>query len=91
MNVQLTNIEQATRRHFMSTSGIGLGAMALSTLSGESVRADVDINATQPLELRQPHFRPKAKRIIYLHLTGSPPNLDCYDYKPELIKRTGED
>jgi len=91
MNAQLTNIEQATRRHFMSTSGIGLGAMALSTLSGALVRADVDINATQPLELRQPHFKPKAKRIIYLHLTGSPPNLDCYDYKPELVKRTGED
>ena len=34
---------------------------------------------------------PKAKRVIYLHLTGSPPHLDLYDYKPELVKRTGQD
>jgi hypothetical protein len=91
MNSHLTNIELATRRHFLSTSGMGLGAAALSTLSGASARADININATQPLELRQPHFEPKAKRVIYLHLTGSPPNLDCYDYKPELVKRDGED
>ena len=80
-----------TRRTFLSDSGIGLGAMALSTMSGGAVRADVDINAMQPLGGRAPHFEPKAKRVIYLHLTGSPPNLDCYDYKPELVRRTGED
>ena len=33
----------------------------------------------------------RAKRVIYLHLTGSPPNLDVYDYKPELNKRDGQD
>ncbi len=33
----------------------------------------------------------RAKRVIYLHLTGSPPNLDVYDYKPELVKRDGQD
>jgi len=91
MNSHLANIEQATRRHFVSTAGIGVGAMALSTLSGARARADIDINATQPLALRQPHFEPKVKRVVYLHLTGSPPNLDCYDYKPELVKRDGED
>jgi len=29
--------------------------------------------------------------VIYLHLTGSPPHLDLYDYKPELVKRNGQD
>jgi hypothetical protein len=43
------------------------------------------------LNLAQPHFAPKAKRVIYLHMTGSPPNLDLFDYKPELIRRNGED
>ena len=47
--------------------------------------------ATNPLAARLPHFAPKAKRIIYLHLTGSPPNLDLFDYKPELVKRDGQD
>ncbi|MFN9721501.1 MAG: DUF1501 domain-containing protein [Planctomycetota bacterium] len=83
-------IQQKTRRHFLSSSGLGLGAIALSQLAGSSVRGDLDINAGRPLEQRQPHFSPTAKRVIYLHLTGSPPNLDIYDYKPELVKRTGE-
>ncbi len=83
-------IEQQTRRHFLSTTGLGLGAIALSQLTGAPAFADLDINASRPLEQRQPHFTPTAKRVIYLHLTGSPPNLDIYDYKPELVKRTGE-
>ncbi|MEZ6060037.1 MAG: hypothetical protein R3C19_06730 [Planctomycetaceae bacterium] len=73
----------------MSTSGVGLGAIALP--SGGSVSADIPIDSMQPLAERQPHFEPKAKRVIYLHLTGSPPNLDIYDHKPELVKRSGQD
>ena len=44
-----------------------------------------------PLLPRAPHFTPKAKRVIYLHLTGSPPHLDMWDYKPELEKRTDQE
>ena len=43
-----------------------------------------------PLAPKAGHFTGKAKRVIYLHLTGSPPHLDLYDYKPELVKHTGE-
>src|SRR6267154_2043682 len=43
-----------------------------------------------PLAARPPHFAPKAKRVIYLHLTGSPPHLDLFDYKPELVKHDGQ-
>lgn len=91
MNPYLAQIQHRTRRHFLSSSGIGLGAMALSSLSGRSASADIPIDAMQPLAGRQPHFAPKAKRVIYLHLTGSPPNLDLYDHKPELVKRSGQD
>ncbi|QEG38847.1 DUF1501 domain-containing protein [Roseimaritima ulvae] len=91
MNPLMQRLQQQTRRHFLSNSGIGLGALALSTLGGQAARADVPIDAVQPLATRQPHFAPTAKRVIYLHLTGSPPNLDCYDYKPELVKRDGQD
>ena len=65
--------------------------MALSSLVGEKSRADVAIDAMQPLAERRPQFAPRAKQIIYLHLTGSPPNLDVYDYKPELVKRDGQE
>ena len=29
--------------------------------------------------------------MIYIHLTGSPPHLDLWDYKPELVKRTDQE
>lgn len=78
-----------TRRCFLRNSGLGLGGLALSSLLGvNTVRGDGVIN---PLAPKKPHFEPKAKRVIYLHLTGSPPHLDLYDYKPELVKRTGQD
>src|SRR5262245_53319980 len=89
--INTTHLANVTRRHFLSASGLGVGAMALSNLIGQEARADVPINPTQPLAERQPHFAPRAKRVIYLHLTGSPPNLDLYDYKPELVKRDGQD
>jgi hypothetical protein len=44
-----------------------------------------------PLAAKPPHFAPKAKRVIYIHCTGSPPHLDLFDYKPELVARDGQD
>ena len=81
-------IQHATRRHFLQTGSLGLGAAALSLLGGNAAAATPDV--IDPLAPRKPHFAAKAKRVIYLHLTGSPPHLDLYDYKPELVKRTGQ-
>ena len=44
-----------------------------------------------PLAARASHFQSRAQRVIYLHLTGSPPHLDLYDYKPQLVKLDGQD
>ena len=41
--------------------------------------------------LGEPHFAPKAKRVIYLHMMGGPSQLDLYDYKPALQKLAGQD
>ena len=76
-----------TRRYFLRDSALGLGALAASTL-GERCEAGPSQQAASE---RQPHFAPRAKRVIYLHMTGSPPNLDLFDYKPELLRRHGED
>jgi Protein of unknown function (DUF1501) len=78
-----------TRRHFLRDSQLGIGAMALSSLLARDGVAAPQA-AVNPLAPRQPHFPAKAKQVIYLHMTGSPPNLDLWDYKPELVKRTGE-
>ncbi|HCS50657.1 DUF1501 domain-containing protein [Rubinisphaera sp.] len=90
MSKQHDHLLNVTRRHFLNRSGVGLGSMALaSMLPGSTLAAPTGGN--NPLAPKKPHFEPKAKRVIYLHMTGSPPNLDLFDYKPELITRDGED
>ena len=86
----LENMQLQTRRHFFQQSAAGLGGIALnSLLAAESSGAER--NAANPLSPQLPHFAAKAKRVIYLHMTGSPPNLDLFDRKPELVKRNAED
>jgi Protein of unknown function (DUF1501) len=43
-----------------------------------------------PAASRQPHFAPKAKHVIYLHMIGAPSQLDLFDHKPELVQRSGQ-
>jgi hypothetical protein len=86
MNPILENIQNATRRHFLKQTFAGLGGIALGALVNPSLASSI----SDPLAPKKPHFPAKAKNVIYLHLTGSPPNLDMYDYKPELIKRDGQ-
>lgn len=87
MDPRLEKIQLQTRRHFLRQSTAGLGGIALNAmLANESVSA-----VENPLAPRQSDFPAKAKRVIYLHMTGSPPNLDMFDRKPELVKRTDQD
>ena len=90
MNPALDQLHLQTRRQFLQNSQLGVGALALSTLLGNSVTA-ADSSVINPLAPKSPHFAARAKRVIYLHLTGSPPHLDLYDYKPELVKLSGQD
>ncbi|MFO0870620.1 MAG: DUF1501 domain-containing protein [Pirellulales bacterium] len=89
MHPLLERMQLATRRHFLRDAQLALGGLALASLGGETVRAATP-DPVQPLAPRAPHFAARAKRVIYLHLTGSPPHLDLYDYKPELVKRDGQ-
>ena len=90
MNPNLEQLRLQTRRHFLGKSAYGLGAIALGSLLKNSLPAAVP-TPVNPLMSRAPHFAGRAKRVIYLHLTGSPPHLDLWDYKPELVKRDGQD
>ena len=87
MNPQIERLHLLTRRHFLRDGQIGLGALALACLTAKEAPASTVVN---PLAPKKPHFKPRAKRVIYLHLTGSPPHLDLYDYKPELVKNDGK-
>ena len=93
MNLHQQHLHLQTRRHFLQQSQLGLGAIALSSLLGHTASAaphESLASVINPLAPKAPPFPAKAKRVIYLHLTGSPPHLDLYDYKPELVKHTGE-
>ena len=81
MHPRAEYLQHQTRRNFLRTSSLGLGALALAQLEGR---------ASDPLAPHLPHFAPKAKRVIYLHMSGAPPHLDLLDYKPELVKRDGQ-
>jgi uncharacterized protein DUF1501 len=83
-------LQQQTRRCFLQRSAAGLGAVALSSLLQDRGSAAAGA-MVRPLAPKHPHFMAKAKQVIYLHLTGSPPHLDMFDYKPELVKHDGQD
>ena len=75
------SIRTMTRRHFLQESGAGLGAVALTGFLGGEAHAG---NA------RRPHFAPRAKNVIYMHMVGAPSQLDLFDHKPFLTKHHGQ-
>jgi hypothetical protein len=72
-----------TRRAFLSRSGMGLGALAFSSLSAR--RQEGAGGVVRPL-----HFAPRAKRVIQLYQAGGPSHLELFDYKPKLAAMDGE-
>ena len=90
MNPTLDLLQAQTRRHFLRSAGqFSLGAIAMNALLGKSDAAPAaEVN---PLLPRKPHYPAKVKRVVYLHMSGGPPHLDIFDYKPELVKHNGEE
>jgi uncharacterized protein (DUF1501 family) len=91
MNPAHAYLNQLTRRQFFAGAGLGVGGIALNLLSprlraaANSSPASVpNFAPVHPPLPGFPHFAPKAKRIIYLHMNGGPSQLDTFDYKPGL-------
>ena len=86
-------LEHQTRRHFLSKCGLGLGAMWFAGASGRSFGASATLqkDPANPLAPASPHFAPRAKRVIYLHMAGAPSQHELFDYKPELLKLNGKE
>src|SRR5476651_2683228 len=76
------------RRHFLNRFGMGLGGVALAEMLAPPSQA---APAPDLGVLGKPHFPPKAKRVIYLFMSGGPSQLDLFDYKPLLNKMNGQD
>ncbi len=76
-----------SRRHFLWNAGGGLGAIAMAWLLDQDRARAAEIITPSA---RQPHFAPKAKRVIQVFCTGGVSHLDTFDYKPELEKMDGK-
>lgn len=102
-NPQLPDFDQLQkgldRRNFLTKTAMGLGSVALGTLLGKSLLAKTlgQLTSPKPAEdleaeiLRAlPHFAPKAKRVVYLFMSGGPSQFETFDYKPKLVNMFGQ-
>src|SRR5689334_18237822 len=78
-----------SRRWFFKQCGVGLGAIALGNLLADVGFATPTTGAVNPLAPRQPHFKPKAKRVIYMFMGGAPSQFELFNDKPMLTKFNG--
>ncbi|MFT4557537.1 MAG: hypothetical protein ACI92S_002907, partial [Planctomycetaceae bacterium] len=80
------------RRHFLKNAALGGGSIALTSLLKDQGLLNEAAAAPKPqlLEPRETHYAPKAKRIIWLFMPGSPSQVDTFDYKPELQNGNGK-
>jgi len=95
MNIQLEALKAQTRRHFFGDCGLGLGAIALAGLLGNDRVAAAKARAKDEPSSHlspgsTPPLRARAKHVIYLHMAGSPSQLDLFDDKPTLRKYDGQ-
>ncbi len=84
---RLEHLKRVTRRYFFEDCAINVGAIGLASLLNEGLFAGV---ITDPMAPKKPHYAPKAKRVIYLNMSGGPSQLDLFDYKPKLIELHGK-
>ena len=74
-----------TRRHFFGKSALGVGTAAMARL------LHIDLNGSSSGFANGLHHKAKAKRVIYLFMSGGPSHLDLWDYKPKLSEEFGKD
>ena len=88
MRPSFDSLATTTRRYFLGNAGLGIGGMALASLLQQpsSLTAKEIGKASSNARL----LEPKAKSIIYLHMAGSPSQIDLFENKPELAKYHGE-
>ena len=81
--------DQSTRRSMLRNSACGFGSLAFAGLLSQIGPAATPIPET-PLSPKQPHFPPRAKRIIFLFMWGGPSHVDTFDPKPILNQQNGQ-
>src|SRR5215510_2919462 len=83
-----------SRREFFGRFAFGIGGAALAQLLGSaSFAASTNSTAARPSHglPEFPNFTPRAKRVIYLFMSGGPSQMDLFDYKPKLNEMNGQE
>jgi len=88
--VNHVNCDCLSRRMMLQRSAVGFGHLALASLLSDEARAGAAPQAVDPLAPREPHFAAKAKRVIFLFMTGGPSQVDTFDPKPLLDRDDGK-
>ena len=79
-----------TRREVLQRAAGGFGAIALHGMLAEKSRAANTKSSGDPLSPKQPHHPARAKRVIFLYMTGGVSHVDSFDPKPELFANHGK-
>jgi hypothetical protein len=81
-----------TRRQLLGRAATGIGTAALASLLNENLWGAVSDASSASKGLGEKlHFAPRAKRVIYLHMSGGPSHIDLFDYKPKLKEFHGQE
>ena len=92
MNLEHEYRALLTRRRFFGRAAAGLGGIALTSLLNESLfAAGGDPSVKNSVIQNALQFAPKAKRVIYLFMSGGPSHIDLFDYKPGLRAHHGQE
>ncbi|BCX50240.1 sulfatase [Haloferula helveola] len=78
-----------TRREILKSVSSGVGYLAFAALAHQQARAEA-VAGGKPLDPKLPHFKARAKRVIFLSMQGAPSHIDTFDYKPQLAKDHGK-
>src|SRR5262245_28990121 len=86
-----------SRRDFWSQAGVGIGGLALGHLLSRDNLLAAEPGSCMgsagvkdsPYLPKPPHFKPRAKQVIHLFMSGGVSQVDTFDYKPDLIKYHG--
>src|SRR4051794_4282679 len=80
-----------TRRQFLTRCGAGFGGLSVAALGAMGLLPGLNVFAADgPLAPRQPHFKPKAKRVLQIFAAGAPSHVDTWDPKPKLSALDGQ-
>jgi hypothetical protein len=92
MNFELQLSRAITRRTLLGQSCRGLGSIALASLLGGDLEGATSGSGLGTHgALPELHFAPKAKRVIYMFMSGAPSHIDLFDNKPKLKELTGQE